>query len=114
MRIYTVQNSESLIVSEAGIFASPLYFDPAMTQNRIVQRLTLCNEDLFQLEGKRERQLINLDKVVDHETGPGNPSHAAIAIKVHCRETCMSMKIVEKLNRMMAYSRSWRGHRGPQ
>jgi hypothetical protein len=88
MRIYTVQNSASLIVSEAGIFASPLYFDPAMTQNRIVQRLTLCNEDVFQLEGKCERQLVNLDKVVDHETSPGNPSHVAIAIEVHCRETC--------------------------
>ena len=32
VRIYTVQNSAGLIVSEAGIFASPLYFDPAMTQ----------------------------------------------------------------------------------
>lgn len=113
MHIYTVQNPESLIVSEAGIFASPLYFDPAMTQNRIVQRLTLCNEDVFRLEGNCERQLINLDKVVDHETGPGNPSHAAIAIKVHCRET-WSMKIVEELNRMMAHGRSSRGHRGPQ
>jgi hypothetical protein len=83
MRIYTVH----LFISEAGIFASPLYFDPAMTQNRIVQRLTLCNEDVFQLEGKCERQLVNLDKVVDHEASPGNPSHAAIAIKVDCRKT---------------------------
>ncbi len=88
MRIYTVQNPGSLIVSEAGIFASPLYFDPAMTQNRIVQQLALCNEDVFQLERKCERQLINLDKIVDHEASPGNPSHAAIAIKVHCSETC--------------------------
>lgn len=57
MRIYTVQNSASLMISEAGIFASPLYFDPAMTQNRKVQRLTLCNEDVFQLKGSANGSL---------------------------------------------------------
>jgi hypothetical protein len=86
MRIYTVQNPTSLIVSEAGLFASPSYFDPAMTPSRIVQLLTL-RRGHFQSEGKCEWHLVNLDKVVDHETSPGNPSHAAIAIKVHCRET---------------------------
>ena len=37
MRIYTVQSPAGLIVSEAGLFASLLYLDPAMNQNRMLQ-----------------------------------------------------------------------------
>ena len=37
MRIYTAQSPAGLIISEAGLFASLLYFEPAMTQNQILQ-----------------------------------------------------------------------------
>ena len=41
---------------------------------------------VFQLEGKGEGELVDLDKVVNHETSPGNPSHVAVADEVHYNE----------------------------
>ncbi len=57
-----------------------------MTQSQMTQWLTLCKVG-FRLEGKGERELVNLDKVINHEASPGNPPHAAIAIEVHCKES---------------------------
>ena len=43
-------------------------------------------QQVLKLERKGEGELVDLDKVVNHETGPGNPSHVAIADEVHYKE----------------------------
>jgi hypothetical protein len=40
----------------------------------------------FKLERKREGELVDLHKVVNHQTSPRNPSHVAIADEVHYKE----------------------------
>ena len=40
---------------------------------------TIHNPSERQLEGK----LIDFDEVVDHQAGPGDPAHVAVANKVH-------------------------------
>ena len=59
--------------------SSPSYIGPATTQIDPMQQV-------FKLERKGERELVDLDKVVDHQTSPGDPSHAAIADEVHYNE----------------------------
>jgi hypothetical protein len=60
---------------------------------------------------RKEGELVYLDKVVDHETSPGNPSHVAIADEVHYKEVRL-IKCVEALDRMITHSHSCRGSRG--
>ena len=45
-------------------------------------------QHVFKLERKGERELVDLDKVVNHQTSPGDPSHVAIADEVHYKEAC--------------------------
>jgi hypothetical protein len=37
----------------------------------------------FQLKRKGEGELVNLDKVINHKTGPGNPSQVTVADEVY-------------------------------
>lgn len=35
-------------------------------------------------ERKSKRKLVDLDKIVEHETSPSNPPHVTVANEVHC------------------------------
>jgi len=39
-------------------------------------------KEVFQLKRKGEGELVNLDKVINHKTGPGNPSQVTVANEV--------------------------------
>ena len=69
------RNSSSLVFA---FYTS--YIDPATTPIDPMQQV-------FELERKREGELVDLDKIVNHQTSPRNPSHAAIADEVHYKET---------------------------
>jgi hypothetical protein len=35
-----------------------------------------------------ERKFVNFGKIIDHETSPSNPTHVAVADKVHYKKPC--------------------------
>ena len=77
--IYTVKPRGLEYMPEIELFSSPSYIDPATTQIDSMRHV-------LKLERKGEGELVDLDKVVDHETSPGNPSHVAVADEVNYKE----------------------------